>query len=310
MRCSVCGREAVIKLRHAGLRLCPEHLVARVEKEVAGAIRRFRMLSPGERVLVAVSGGKDSLALWHILAKLGYRADGLYIDLGIAGYSARSRKASEEFASERGLELHVVSLEKELGATLDEVARLARGKTCSLCGTVKRYLMNRAAWEGGYQALATGHNLDDEAATLLGNVLRWDEGYLARQYPVLPSEGKLVRKIKPLVFLSEREMAAYCLVQGIRYLYEDCPHAEGARSIALKDVLNRLEDRYPSTKISFLRQFLKVRVRFRPPESVELHDCPRCGMPTAADGLCRFCRLKEAVTRHALRITGDHGAAA
>ncbi|RLE27472.1 tRNA(Ile)-lysidine synthetase [Candidatus Acetothermia bacterium] len=272
-----------------------------MEKEVAEASRRFRMLAPEERVLVAVSGGKDSLALWHILAKLGYQVDGLYIDLGIAGYSDRSQEASQAFARERGLTLHVVSLAGELGAGLDELVRLARGKTCSLCGTVKRYLMNRLAWEGGYHALATGHNLDDEAATLLGNVLRWDEGYLARQYPVLPGEGKLVRKIKPLVFLSEREMAAYCLIEGIRYLYEDCPHAQGARSIVLKGVLNELEDRYPSTKISFLRQFLKVQARFRPPEPVELHDCPGCGMPTAAAGLCRFCRLKERVS---------HGAAA
>ena len=310
MRCSVCGREAVIRLRHAGLRLCPEHLVARVEKEVEGAIRRFRMFSHEERVLVAVSGGKDSLALWHILTKLGYQADGLYIDLGIGGYSERSREVSQAFAEERGLTLHVVSLAGQLGATLDELTRIARGKPCSLCGTVKRYLMNRAAWEGGYQALATGHNLDDEAATLLGNVLRWDEGYLARQYPVLPEEGKLVRKVKPLVFLSEREMAAYCLINGIHYLHEDCPHAKGARSIVLKGVLNQLEDRYPSTKISFLRQFLKVRDRFQPPEPVLLHECPSCGMPTAAEGACRFCRLKERVARHALRVTDDHGTSA
>jgi len=307
MRCSVCGKEAVIKLRHAGLRLCPEHLVARVEKDVEGAIRRFRMFSPEERVLVAISGGKDSLALWHILAKLGYQADGLYIDLGIEGYSGRSRAVSQAFAGERGLTLHVVSLARELGATLDELTRIARGKTCSLCGTVKRYLMNRAAWEGGYSALATGHNLDDEAATLLGNVLRWDEGYLARQYPVLPGEGKLVRKAKPLVFLSEREMAAYCLISGIRYLYEDCPHAQGARSILFKGVLNQLEDRYPATKISFLRQFLKVHGRFQPPEPVVLRDCPSCGMPTAAEGGCRFCRLKETVAHHASRVTDSHG---
>jgi len=299
VKCSVCGGAAVIKLRHAGLRLCPEHLVARVEREVERAIRRFHMLAPQERTLVAVSGGKDSLALWHILAKHGYRADGLYIDLGIGGYSGRSREASEGFARAHGLSLQVISLKKELGATLDELVKLARGKTCSLCGTVKRYLMNRAAWEGGYQVLATGHNLDDEAATLLGNVLRWDEGYLARQYPVLPGEGKLVKKVKPLVFLSEREMAAYCLIQGIKYLYEDCPHAEGARSIALKGVLNELEDRYPGTKLSFLRGFLSLHERFRPPEPVELRDCPSCGMPTAADGPCRFCRLKERVSHGA-----------
>ncbi len=309
MKCTICKKPAIIKLRHANLQLCPEHLVARVEKVVAETIRKFKMFTPEERILVAVSGGKDSLALWEVLAKLGYRADGVYLDLGIGGYSARSREYSEEFARSRGLTLHVVPVRRELGAGIDELVKIARGKPCSLCGTVKRYLLNRVALEGGYDVLATGHNLDDEAATLLGNVLRWEEGYLARQYPVLPGEGKLVRRVKPLVFLSEREIAAYCIVSGIRYIYEECPHAAGARSIVLKHVLNELEDRYPGTKLQFLRGFLKVRDRFRPPEPVELHYCPSCGMPTTSEGPCRFCRLKERVAREALRVTGNDAAA-
>ena len=307
MKCTICKKPAVIVLRHANLRLCPEHLVSRVEKVAADTIKKFRMFSPEERVLVAVSGGKDSLALWGILAKLGYRADGVYLDLGIEGYSDRSREFSQGFADAHGLRLHVVRVEEELGAGIDGLLRVARGKACSLCGTVKRYLLNRVAHEGGYPVLATGHNLDDEAATLLGNLLRWEEGYLARQYPVLPGEGKLVRRVKPLVFLSEREVAAYCIISGIQYIYEECPHAAGARSIALKHVLNKLEDRYPGTKLGFLRGFLKLRGRFQPPEPVELRDCPVCGMPTAAEGPCRFCRLRETATRHATRVTDGHG---
>ncbi len=265
---------------------------------MAKAIDRFHMFTPADRVLVAVSGGKDSLALWHILAKLGYRADGLFIDLGIAGYSGPARQLSEKFAREEGLSLEVISLEEELGAGLDELTRIARGKPCSLCGTVKRYLMNRAAWEGGYDVLVTGHNLDDEAATLLGNTLRWDEEYLARQRPALPGKGKLVRKAKPLVFLSEQEIAAYCVIAGIAYQREDCPHARGARSLTLKGALNLVEDKHPGTKITFLREFFKIQGRLSPPEEVELHDCPVCGMPTASPGPCRFCRLKEQV-KHA-----------
>jgi uncharacterized protein (TIGR00269 family) len=310
VKCTICKKPAVIKLRHANLKLCPEHLVARVEKVVAETIKKFRMFTPEERVLVAVSGGKDSLALWGILNKLGYRADGVYLDLGIAGYSGRSREFSEGFAAAHGLKLLVVRVEEELGAGIDGLVKVARGKACSLCGTVKRYLLNRVAYEGGYDVLLTGHNLDDEAATLLGNTLCWEEGYLARQHPVLPGEGKLVRRAKPLVFLSEREVAAYCVISGIAYIYEECPHAAGARSITLKRVLNELEDRYPGTKLGFLRGFLKVRERFTPPEPVELRDCPSCGMPTASEGLCRFCRLKERIARHALRVTEDHGAPA
>ena len=299
MRCSICGEEAIIELRHVGLRLCEQHFVARVEREVERAIRRFRMFGRDDRILVAVSGGKDSLALWHILVKLGYRAEGLFIDLGIASYSEEARRISEEFARREGLPLRTVSLQDELGAGLDELTRIVRGKPCSLCGTVKRYLMNREAWEGGYDVLVTGHNLDDEAATLLGNTLRWDEEYLARQKTVLPGEGKLVKKAKPLTFLSERELAAYCLLQGIEYQREDCPHAKGARSITLKSALNLIEDRHPGTKITFLREFLKKGDLFKPPKPPALHECPRCGMPTASQGLCRFCRLKEQVSQHA-----------
>ena len=299
MHCSICGAEAAIELRHVGLRLCETHFVARVEREVERAIKRFRMFGRQDRLLAAISGGKDSLALWHILAKLGYRVDGLFIDLGIAGYSEQARAISEAFARREGLDLKVVELKQELGAGLDELTRIGRGKPCSLCGTVKRYLMNREAWEGGYAVLVTGHNLDDEAATLLGNTLRWDEEYLARQRPVLPGAGKLVRKAKPLVFLSEQEIAAYCVLQGIDYQREDCPHAKGARSITLKTALNLIEDRHPGTKITFLREFLKKGDRFKPAQPPKLNECPRCGMPTTSEGLCRFCRLKEQVSQHA-----------
>ncbi|MCX7844116.1 MAG: adenine nucleotide alpha hydrolase family protein [Candidatus Bipolaricaulota bacterium] len=299
MRCTFCANEAVLRLRHANLRLCPEHLVARVEKEAERAIREFRMFTPEEKILVAVSGGKDSLGLWAILTHLGYKADGLYIDLGIAGYSRRSREFCEEFARARGLPLHVVALAEEVGAGLDEIAATLRGEPCAHCGALKRYLMNRVAWEGGYAALATGHNLDDEAATLLGNTLRWDLEYLARQYPVLPAGPKLARKVKPLVFLSEREMVAYCLIRGIRYIYEECPHSVGARSLFLKDILNRLEDAAPSTKITFLKAFLRVHPQLPKPKEVEVRDCPSCGMPTAAQGPCRFCRIRERMAQRA-----------
>lgn len=299
MRCTFCEKEAVLRLRHANLRLCPEHLVARVEKEAEKAIREFHMFTPEEKILVAVSGGKDSLGLWQILTKLGYQADGLYIDLGIAGYSERSQGFCEAFARERGLTLHVLRLKEELGAGLDEIAQVMHGEPCSHCGTIKRYLMNRAAIDGGYAALATGHNLDDEAATLLGNVLQWNLEYLARQYPVLPEGRKLARKVKPLIYVSEREMVAYCLISGIRYIYEECPHSVGARSLFLKRILNELEDEAPSTKISFVKGFLRAHHIFPKAEETELRDCPVCGMPTTSSGPCRFCRIRERMKHYA-----------
>lgn len=242
-------------------------------------------------MLVAVSGGKDSLALWDVLLELGYPADGLFIGLGIGGYSARSREKVLAFARSRKAELWEV----DLGARwrgVEELARRARRVPCSACGLVKRYLFNRVAREEGYEVVATGHNLDDEAASLLGNVLRWQTGYLARQSPVLREEEGFVRKVKPLVRLTERETAAYAFTRGIDYVLEECPLAAGASSLLYKEVLNRLELESPGTKQQFLQGFLeRVSPLFEEREgSPELRPCSACGQPTTA-GVCAFCRM-------------------
>jgi uncharacterized protein (TIGR00269 family) len=291
-------------MRQHKLALCkvhyPEWFVAQTER----AIKKYRMFSPDDRVLVAVSGGKDSLALWDVLLQLGYQADGLYINLGIDGYSAASREKVEQFAAQRpDARFTIVDLKAEYGETLPEVARRVRrgrGKPCSVCGLVKRHVMNRVTRDGGYDVLATGHNLDDEVAVLFGNVLHWQTGYIARQSPVLPaSHNGLARKVKPFCRLYERETAAYALITSIDYIYDECPHATGATSLRHKGILNQMEKASPGTKMQFYLGFLRARKAgfFRQQaEDVELHPCSNCGQPTSASGLCAFCRLWRGVT--------------
>ena len=126
-----------------------------------------------------------------------------------------------------------------------------------MCGLSKRYVFNRVAVDDGYDVVVTGHNLDDEAATLLGNVLRWHDDFLARQRPVLPATGtNQVRKVKPLYRLSEREMAAYCVVRGIDYVVEECPLVDGNTGHELKEILSALERPRPGAKAQFLFGFL------------------------------------------------------
>ncbi|MEJ2598720.1 MAG: tRNA 2-thiocytidine biosynthesis TtcA family protein, partial [Anaerolineales bacterium] len=163
------------------------------------------MFTKQDRILVAVSGGKDSLSLWDILWRLGYQADGLYIGLGIDGgirYSSESKRLTEKFTKEHNLRLHVISVSQQYGESIPEMAARTtrgKGKPCSVCGLSKRHIMNRTAREQGYDVLATGHNLDDEAAVLFGNTLNWISGYLVRQGPVLEANRPgLVRKVKPL----------------------------------------------------------------------------------------------------------------
>ena len=302
MKCRKCGLPAAFNMRQHKLALCevhyPEWFVAQTQR----AIEKYHMFGPGERVLVAVSGGKDSLALWDVLLKLGHQADGLYIDLGINGgarYSAVSRDKVEQFAAARpAAELSVVDLQAEYQETLPEVARRVRrgrAKPCSVCGLVKRHAMNRVARDAGYGVLATGHNLDDEAAVLFGNVMHWQTGYIARQAPVLPADPRgLVRKAKPFCRLYERETAAYALITGIDYIYDECPHAAGATSLRYKGILNQMEEESPGTKLHFYLSFVRARKEgffCSQPEKTALHPCHNCGQPTSVPGLCAFCRL-------------------
>ncbi|MGE5620497.1 MAG: TIGR00269 family protein [Sphingomonadaceae bacterium] len=295
MRCTRCGGEAWIELRRHNAAYCDRCFLHAFEEQVGRAIHRERMFAPEDRVLVAVSGGKDSLALWDVLQRLGYRASGLHLDLGIEGYSAVSRRKVEAFASERGLELIVVDYREELGGGVDSLYRKVRRNPCSACGLSKRHFFNRVALERGFDVVATGHNLDDEAASLLGNLLHWRVGYLSRQSPVMEStHPHMVRKVKPLFRLTERETAAYAILRGIDYVVDECPLSEGARSLLYKEILNRLEAESPGAKHSFLFGYLeRGRSAFREAgETVHLRECELCGQPTT-EPLCAFCRMKQ-----------------
>jgi uncharacterized protein (TIGR00269 family) len=301
MKCRTCGQKAVVNMRQHKLALCKDHFLEWVPEQTERFIEKYKMLTRSEKILIAVSGGKDSLSLWDIIQRLGYQADGLYICLGIdegLSYSSKSQQLTEKFAAGHGLTLHVVDIQREYGATIPQFSQKShrgRVKPCSVCGLVKRHVMNRVTRDLGYDVLMTGHNLDDETAVLFGNTLSWAVEYLLRQGPMLPGVQGLARKVKPLSRIYEREMLAYALLRGIEYIYEECPFSVGSTSIYYKQLLNRLENDRPGAKQSFYISFLQARRSglFAGRESIqsELHPCPNCGQPTSAPGLCSFCRM-------------------
>lgn len=304
MKCRTCGQKASVNMRQHKLALCKEHYLEWIPEQTARFIKKYRMFGPDEKILVAVSGGKDSLSLWDILYRLGYQADGLYIGLGIdegLGYSAESQRLAQKFATERGLKLHVVDIAQEYGHSIPVLADLStrgRGRPCSVCGLTKRHEMNRIAHDLGYDVLATGHNLDDEAAVLFGNTLNWSKEFLLRQKPVLPGHDGLARKVKPLCRFYEKEMTAYAMLRGIEYIYEECPFANGSTSIYYKELLNRLENERPGAKLIFYLKFLDARESgfFNGDEyqaAAPIFNCPECGQPTMYEGKCSFCRMIE-----------------
>lgn len=301
MRCIKCRGQAVIELRRHHSAFCKPHYLEFFHNQVERAIRRQRMLTPDDRVLVGVSGGKDSLALWDILLQMGHDATGLHIHLGIGDYSDRSGEKTVAFAERRGAPLIQIDLAQAYGMTVPDLSRALRRVPCSGCGLSKRYILNKEAHERGFTVVATGHNLDDEAATLLGNTLHWQVGYLARQSPVLPATTeKLVKRVKPLYTLTEREIAAYALLQRIDYIQEECPNAVGARSILYKEALDRIEVQSPGAKHQFVLGFLdKVKPMMQEAQDeFELRDCALCGQPTTAE-VCAFCRTWQQAHRKA-----------
>jgi uncharacterized protein (TIGR00269 family) len=302
-KCRVCKAPAIIDLPRHNANFCGEHLLQLCRRQVEKAIADHAMLERGDRILVAVSGGKDSLAVWDILLDLGYQADGLYIGLGIGEYSDESFDYARRFADERELRLRTIDIRSEYGYDVPTAAHATRRVPCSACGLSKRHLFDEAARRGGYDVVVTGHNLDDEAAVLFGNTLRWDVEYLARQLPVLPARDGFPKKVKPLVRLTEREMAAWCIVRGIDYQVEECPMAVGNKHLAYKAALNSIERESPGSKAAFYLNFVE---RMAPllhtvehTGADDLRACAECGSPTTGD-VCAFCRLRERVAGHPL----------
>jgi len=300
MKCRRCKAPAVMDIRRHNASFCADCFLHHCKEQVRRTIDDFKMIAPGERVLVAVSGGKDSLALWDLLLDMGYEADGLYLGLGIGDYSDESGRMARAYADKKGAKLVEVDLRDDYGFDIPSGSKAARRVPCSACGLSKRSLFNKAALDGGYDVVATGHNLDDEAAVLFGNVLRWSTDYLGRQLPVLPGEHGFPRKVKPLVRLGEREMAAFCVLKGIDYIVEECPMAVGNKHLGYKEALNDIEAQSPGSKAAFYFGFLdRASALFTPQavaERVDLKPCATCGAPTTGD-VCAFCNLVVKATK-------------
>ncbi|NPA47903.1 MAG: TIGR00269 family protein [Thermococci archaeon] len=288
-RCKICGREAFIKLHYPRMYLCREHFIEYFERKVQRTIDRYHLLKRDDWVLVAVSGGKDSAVTAWVLNRLGYNVECLHIDLGIGDYSKRSREYAERQCRELGLKLHVLDVRKLVGHGIGEVR--TRRPVCSYCGLTKRYLMNKFAYDNGFDVIATGHNLDDEASFIFSSLMNWNVQYLAKQGPKLEGKGKMVGKVKPLYELTEREIALYAVASGIDYLVDECPHSRGAVTLRYKAVLNGMEEERPGTKLNFVKGYLRNRELFeRKLEEMELRECRVCGMPSSGE-VCSFCRF-------------------
>ncbi len=298
MKCRRCQAEAIIDLPSHNFAFCQSCFLQFFEKQVQKAIESYELIKPDEKVLVALSGGKDSLALVLVLAELGYNVTGFHIDLAIGDSSKSARAVCERFCNKHQIPLIIKEMKNE-GLAIPLVKKALSRPICSVCGKIKRYYFNQTAIEYGFDSLATGHNLDDEVARLTSNTLRWDKAYLSDQGPILPNEGGFRKKIKPLWRLTEYETAHYAFLKGIENHYAPCPYSAGASFSVLKHLWIDLEAAMPGRKIDFYQSFLeKGKQAFQsimPSKEQSLAPCPKCHYPTSSGDLCGICRIKNAV---------------
>lgn len=304
--CSLCGARAVTKLAYSGAYLCAEHFIRHFEEKALRTVKAFRMLERGERVAVAVSGGKDSLALLYFLSK--YRSSlevelvAVLVDEGIRGYRPPKIDAAERYAKEWGIDLVVRSFEEEFGYTLDDAVRKLvadglRYKPCTVCGIFRRYALNKAALELGADKVATAHNLDDEAQAFLLNAAQANYGAIAREGPVTPrAHPKLVPRVKPFYFIPEKEVLIYALLQKIETPDVECPYIVYSSRHVLRRWLNAVSEGDPAAKHRVMAvKAILSKLAEREIESFQ--SCAICGMPSSGS-ICKACQMKNLLAKN------------
>ena len=308
-KCRFCDSSAIVRLPYANLSLCGEHF----KGYYIGRIRRVldKHKIHGE-VLVAISGGKDSMALLHALneiSKVDDRANftAFHINLGIFDYSRKSEEIVREFSKKLGVVLIVYDLKKEIGYTIPELIRVSKRPPCAVCGIVKRWVLNKVAYECGFDYLATGHNIDDISTILLKALLSQDMYTILRmqsEFSPPRNDIKLVGKIRPQFYLSEMENRLYAELNKIPVIGEDCPLSKGATLHKYRSLWDHILKTNPVSQINFVRSILKLREQmaaFKQPT----HLCKKCEFPTESETeLCAFCRLIDSAGKRNTETLG------
>ena len=304
--CTLCKRQDAVFMRpYSGEKLCVRCFTRSIEDKVRVTIAKYEMFKPTDKIMVAVSGGKDSVALLHMLAKIEKAFPkaslcAVTVDEGIKGYRGEALKFATSNCRKLGVNHAVTSFKELYGYSLDEIVKMTlekeengKGLTpCSYCGVLRRRALNLAARETGVDKLATAHNLDDEAQTILLNILHGDALRIARVKPVLADvHPKFVQRVKPMCRVPEKEIALYAYLKRIEVQSAPCPYAQTALRSDIRVMLNRIEEKHAGTKFTLIKSLDKIRPALKAvAEEVKLQDCRQCGEPTVSE-ICQPCQM-------------------
>ena len=300
MKCDHCPHDAVTFIRYNGAHLCAHHFMKYVEKRVKREIRRQIDLRPGDKVAVAVSGGKDSMVTLHLLNETFKDRDDIEIhcitiDEGIEGYRPSSIEIVRRYCASNDIPFHLVTFRDMFDLTMDQVAPLSGDNSpCTYCGVFRRKCMNTVAKEIGANYLATGHNLDDMSQSIMMNFVRGDVERLARLGPHKKVQPGLIPRFAPLRSIPEKESLLYAMVSGLEYHDLTCPYWEEALRNQYRSVVDDLESRSPGSKFSILSSYDQLYPMLTENyKAAKLNTC-ECGEPTLGKR-CKACELSKRI---------------
>ena len=305
--CTLCKRrDAVFMRAYSGEKLCARCFCKSIEDKVRTTIAKYEMFKPTDKIMVAVSGGKDSITLLHILARIEKDFPkaclcAVTVDEGIKGYRDEALKFAVSNCEKLGIEHLITSFKELYGYSLDEIVEMTIKKEhdreltpCAYCGVLRRRALNLAARRVGVNKLATAHNLDDETQTILLNILHGDALRIARVKPVLEEvHPKFVQRVKPMCEVPEKEVALYAYLKRIEFQSVPCPYAPTALRSDIRIMLNRMEEKHAGTKYALLRSMDRIRPALEAlAEKVKLRECKKCGEPTVGE-ICKPCQMLQ-----------------
>ncbi len=299
LKCIKCDQSSVIELQNGGY--CEKHFIYYFEKKVFDTIKKYKLIKRGENVGIAVSGGKDSLTTLYLVSRfmtknqLG-KPKAIAINEGIKGYRDHTIEVLEEFCKNEQIELHITSYKKDYGNTLDEMLKLKSKEItpCSICGVLRRQSLNTMAKKLKIDVLATGHNLDDESQTILMNIFKGNTKILPRQGIITSEKEGFVKRIKPLYFLTDKEVRLYTYIKGFNVKYTECPNSKNSYREDIEKILNEFEAKYPGTKNSIINVFEQFLSKEQLISKTKIKFCRKCGEPTTKD-ICKACVMLQKI---------------
>lgn len=293
MKCDRCENIASYSRKYSGENLCSKCFSNSIIQKTTKTVSKHNMIENGDTVGVAVSGGKDSLSLLHVLKKISqfhnFRVKAITIDEGIPGYRDEALKIVSDFCNLIGVEHKVYSYKKLFGATLEENLKLRGNEkisSCSICGILRRRAIDYGSNDFGVDVMATGHNLDDMLQTFIINLLSGDTKKIGWMDPNTSSNK--TRRIKPFCEIYENEIVFYAFTNDIPFQSEECPHMNEGIRTEIRNFLNSLEKNHSGIKNNMYKSIIKVSSTLKDHNNKQRRTCVSCGSECTGE-ICSVC---------------------